>query len=51
MDGAGIVQAATKAFSGLWREGFSCSRPQECWLEAQGRLQLGRTDYQGFQLN
>lgn len=41
----------TKAFSGLWREGFSNSRPQECWLEAQSRVQLDRAGYQGFQLN
>lgn len=51
MDGAGIRQAMTKAFSGLWREGFSNSRLQECWLEAQSRVQLDRAGYQGFQLN
>lgn len=31
------------AFSGLWWEGFSSSRSQECWLEA-----LDKAGYQGF---
>lgn len=51
MDGAGIRQAVTKAISRLWREGVSNSRPQEHWLEAQSRVQLGRAGYQGFPLN
>lgn len=51
MEGAGIRQAVTKAISGLWREGVSNDRPQEHWLGAQSRVQLGRAGYQGFPLN
>lgn len=50
-DGPGGRQAMTKAFPGLWREGFSSSRPQQCWLEARSRVRLDMAGYQGCEQN